>query len=205
MPGSNQYDPGSRSLSHQRLLAQARELITEPRNVLMNLSLHAIYKCLGIKKNTCHSSASRKWNERKNGCTYILWLIWQSISAESNRKPNWNNFETAEWRKPFGFNSSYFFLSFSVVQNNTLHPPPWDWLGDLLKYDRVRNVYVENLWNTCFESIVLMALQILPQRNENGAALRSNLCCTRQLLSRSTSHLIRKGQIIHWMSGCRTA
>lgn len=96
-----------------------------------------------------------------------------------------------------------FFLS--LLYNNTLHPPRRDWLGDLLKYDRVRNVYVENLWNTCVESIVLMALQMLPQRNENGAALRSNLCCTRQLLSWSTSHLIRKGQIIHWMSGCCTA
>lgn len=53
-------------------------------------------------------------------------------------------------------------------------------------------------------SIVLIALQILPQRNKNRITLRSNLCYTHQLLSRSTSRLIQKGQIIRWMSGCCT-
>lgn len=163
-----------------------------------------IYKCLGIKKS--HSIVLAIGSEMKEKTaihTFCGWfgslfqrsLIENLIETILKQLSDENHLDLIPVIS--------FFLSLSY--NNTLHPPPGDWLGDLLKYDPVRHVYVENLLNTCVESIVLMALQILPQRNENGAALRSNLCCTRQLLSRSTSHLIRKGQIIHWMSGCRTA
>lgn len=73
MPGSHQYDPGSRSLSHQRLPAQARELITESRNLLMNLSLHAIYKCLGIKKT--HAIVLPIGSEMKEKWLYIHFVV----------------------------------------------------------------------------------------------------------------------------------
>lgn len=161
------------------------------------MSLHAIYKCLGIKKKP-HAIVLPIGSEMKGKTAIHTFCGW--FGSLFQRRLMENLIETI--LKQLSDENHLdlipvisFFLSMSY--NNTHHSPPRDWLGDLLKYDRIHNVYVGNFQNTCVESIVLMALQILPQRNENGAALRSNLCCTRQLLSRSTSHLIRKAQIIH--------
>lgn len=96
------------------------------------------------------------------------------------------------------FSSSHLKLSF------TYYLPPSGWLLDLLTFDHKCYMYVIKLLKLCSSSIVLIALQILPQRNKNRITLRSNLRYTHQLLSRSTSRLIQKGQIISWMSGCCT-
>lgn len=213
MPGSHHYDSGC--LTEPPVVTRSSSRIHYKWcNSLMILSLIMLFVSASHNFGCNRLQFSQQEQNyflfyyffslyRKQLCNpYILWLIWQFISQLSNRNPNWNCFETVEWWKPFEFhfpfvNCSFFFLV-------TYYLPPWGWLQDLLTLHHQCKTYVIQLFKMCIRSIVLIALQILSQRNENRITLRSDLCYIHQLLSRSTSCLTQKGQIIWWMSGCCT-